>query len=1218
MRAILRFFGLWVLPLLVTVMLLLLGFAYWCAASEPGTRWLLRTVAAQLDGAAQGVHGTLRDGAYVEGLSLALPDADVRVVGLHLKVLWPELLERRLHVDDLSAVRVDVALHPVPGDEPPSAEPFRMPALPIDVRLDRLALGGLGLQINGEAPPVELLSVSTAATLDRHAASVRLDHLHAAWGRMLLSIDGRLALNGLASPWPFVLDLQGFAQDRSEGSPLCLRQYLGQPAAPASASAAADSGAPAPEPAADAPPCRVDMTLHAAGSLDSLTVALGATGEGLTLDAGGDVFPDRVFPLARAHLAASLPDGSEATLRIEPQPDSAPAPGEPLALDVQIALREFDLQPWLPADLGASRLSVQGEARIGLDAAHAVRNLSLKTVFDPASRWNGQALSGTVAVERVGMGSGPLFDPQAAAAFDPAALVVSGLDVDVTLGPNRVRARGEVGAGRTDLDLQAQAPALNAMWPGLPGGARLHAILQGSLAQQSLALEGGYTPEDMKEDVLGHAPVEARLRLDGGWTQGRGWRGTLETLEAGHAGLSLRSETPVSLELDAPAGPADAQAAAVPASAEPADAASPADAPAPAAPDWAWKVGAARIAVGLDGETLLRLDHGASSGSGHRWKTSGRIDPLVVTPERIKTLQEWLGRGGVEEGGVNTPLSEQARKSRLDARLDWSLSYDDTLSGEIHLARIGGDLVVPGDVPIELGLREAALDVSIRRRAAGLSQVEADLQVATARMGSMRVRAGSPLHALPGGGLGIRPEDTKTVHVEAVSEDLAWINLFLDGGLEVGGTIHADIQGRSRPDGRWSFSGPLRGEDISLLSVDQGVRLLEGTLQAHFEGERVRLDGLRFPAVRRVTPKEWRTATWIAEEPDAQNGSLTLSGEWNLFEQGGGLDIVFHRYPILQRSDRYAMITGSLRIDSVLPKLGIRGRVEADAGWFDLDMLSNIPSLDGDVVILAPGQNSVPDDPPPPLDIDLDLTVDLGPRFYLTGYGVNSGLVGDLRLRMVAGKLTAIGELRTRGGSLDAYGQHLQLRGGRVTFQGDITNPVIGIEALRTDAAVQAGVRVAGTARRPRIDLVSYPDVSETEKLTWLLLGHGPDEGGGDMALLFSVGSSFLSNGEPFYQRFGLDELSMRSGELGSTGSILPIDSVVSSQDNSSASDIERRFIVAGKTIAKDLRASLEQALSETGTVARLSYRLMRGLRAELTVGTVTGLALVHRWFSMD
>src|SRR5690606_27716245 len=153
-------------------------------------------------------------------------------------------------------------------------------------------------------------------------------------------------------------------------------------------------------------------------------------------------------------------------------------------------------------------------------------------------------------------------------------------------------------AGRTDLDLQAQAPVLDALWPGLPGGAHLHAVLQGSLAQQSLALEGGYTPEEVEADVLGRAPAQARLRLDGGWAQGRGWRGTLETLEAGHAGLSLRSETPVPLELDAP--------------------------------DWAWKVGAARIAVGLDGQALLRLDHVASSGAGGRWDTSGRVDPLVV------------------------------------------------------------------------------------------------------------------------------------------------------------------------------------------------------------------------------------------------------------------------------------------------------------------------------------------------------------------------------------------------------------------------------------------------------------------------------------------------------------------------------------------------------------------------------------------------------------
>src|SRR5699024_7330387 len=103
-------------------------------------------------------------------------------------------------------------------------------------------------------------------------------------------------------------------------------------------------------------------------------------------------------------------------------------------------------------------------------------------------------------------------------------------------------------------------------------------------------------------------------------------------------------------------------------------------------------------------------------------------------------------------------------------------------------------------------------------------------------------------------------------------------------------------------------------------------------------------------------------------------------------------------------------------------------------------------------------------------------------------------------------KLTGQGAVQTRGGAIETYGQRLQLRRGTVTFQGDISNPVLGIEALRSDLAIQAGVRVGGTAKKPKIDLISYPEVSEIEKLSWLLFGHGPDESEGDMALLVSVG----------------------------------------------------------------------------------------------------------------
>ncbi|HET8703243.1 translocation/assembly module TamB domain-containing protein [Castellaniella sp.] len=1180
----LRAFGIWGLPPIVLALALAVGFAVWCVSSAAGTRWLLRTVAGQLDGEVHGVRGTLVHGLYVEGLSLGLADADVRVVGLHLKALWPELLDRRLHINDLSAVRVDVDLRTAPSAAPAQDEPFTMPALPLGLRVDRLALGGLGLRVNGEPLPVDLLSVSTALTLDAHTATVMLDQLQAAHGDTLLRLQGSLALRGLAAPWPFELNLHGSAQDHGPQSPVCLRRLL-----------APGDDANGSEPSGAGDDCRVEIDLRLAGTLQALNLQASGRGAGMELQARAEILPGQSFPLGAAQADLRLPGDTRVTLDVRPQAQEA---GGLRPILAQWTVRQLSPDPWLPPGLGPTLLNLKGELRARLDAEQRLQDLGLDMAFDGPNRWNGHPLSGKIRLDRLSRVVGPLFDARAAGPADFMGLRVAGLDVDLALGPDRIRAGGDASVAASRLTLQARLPALAALWPGLPGGAELDFAVSGPLADHQGRLQARYAPPDARDGVPGQAPASLDLAFGGGWTQAQGWRGRLTALRAEHAGLVLDSQAAVPLAFDDAGG---------------------------------WQVGQADIGLALDGETLLHLRHQASAGGPGRWETRGRIDPLTITPERIARLQAWLGRAGARQGGVRTHLSEQARHSRLDASLDWNLAFDGALSGDIHLARQGGDLIVPGDVPIELGLEDARLDVAIRRTGAGLSRADADLRIRTREMGSVRLRADTPVHATPGGGLALRPQDERHLRFEAQSEDLAWVNLLLGGQMEVGGTLHADIQGRSRPDGHWTLSGPLRGDGLRVLIADQGVRLLDGTLQAHFDGTRLLLDHLRFPAVRRVVPKEWRTATWIAENPDAQGGGLDVSGAWDLAAGDGQADIAFRRYPILQRSDRYAMVSGDIQVRMTLPEIRIGGKITADAGWFDLDMLNAIPALDGDVVVLAPGQTmeslACPDAPAqaagpcpgssPPLDLAANLTIDLGPRFYLTGFGVNSGLVGSMDLRLQDGKLTALGQLRTRGGSIDAYGQHLQLRRGTITFQGDVANPVLDIQALRTDVAVQAGVRVAGTARRPRIDLMSRPEVSETEKLSWLLLGHGPDQGGADMSLLFSVGSSFLSGGEPFYKRFGLDELSMRSGELGSTGSILPVESVVSGLD-AGASPIEQRFVLAGKALTDDLRLSLEQALAQTGTVARLSYRLMRNLRAEVTTGTVSGLALVYRWFSMD
>jgi translocation and assembly module TamB len=1156
-----RLFGLWGLPPLVLALLLVLGFAAWCVTSAPGTRWLLQTVAGQLDGEARGVQGSIVHGLSVEDLSLSLPDVDVRVVGLHLKALWPELLQRRLHIDDLSAERLDVDARSPPQAAGPPPEPFRVPALPIGVKVDHFALGGLNLTINGAEPPVRLLSVSTALTLDARAATVVLDELRAVHEATLLELDGRLALQALAAPWPFTLDVRAKAQAQGADSPVCLRPLLQGGQAPAEAA------------------CQVDLDLHLDGSLDAVQLRASGRGEGMTLAAEATLYPDRAFPLGPARLDLGLPGDAGVALTVTPQ---APAADGLRPLEAQFAVRQLRLDPWLPPGVGATRLNLQGTLQAHLTPGHQLQDAALRVSFDGPNQWNGQALSGHVRLGRLARTQGPLYDAQAPAAPDWLALVASGLDIDLSLGADRIRATGDLAAAASQLRLEARMPALAALWPGLPGGADVDLDSRGSLADHRATLKARYTPADARAGVPGQAPLDLDLGVAGGWTAAGGWRGRVSGLQVEHADLGVRSQAPITLGLD-PAG--------------------------------AWQVGPATLDVSLAGDSLLKLQHQASQGAEGRWATRGRIDPLVITPERIEQLQQWLGRAQAQAGGVRTALSDEARHSRLVTRLEWNLDFTDALAGEIRLRRLDGDLTVPGDVPVRLGLQAASLDLVIRRLGAGLSRAEADLQVNTAEMGRMRLRADAPVHAAPGAGLAVRTVDEKHLRLEAVSENLAWINLFLDGALEIGGTVHADIQGRSRPDGRWVFTGPLRGEKLRLIEADQGVRLMDGTLQAHADGSRLVLDHLRFPAQARVKPKEWRTATWVAENPEAQGGYLDVSGQWDLYAQEGGTQVSFYRYPILQRADRYAMISGNIQVRATLPQIRVQGKIVADAGWFDLDMLNNIPALDGDVVVLKPGQKVV-EPPAPPPDLTADVTIDLGPRFYLTGYGVDAGLVGSLDLSLREGRLKALGALRTRGGAIDAYGQHLQLRRGTVTFQGDVTNPVLDIEALRTDVSVQAGVRVAGTARRPRIDLVSRPEVSETEKLTWLLLGHGPDAGG-DMTLLFSVGGSFLSGGEPFYKRFGLDELSMRSGALGSTGSVLPVDTVVSGMDTG-ASPIEQRFVLAGKTLTSDLKVSLEQALAQTGTVARRSYRLMRRLQAEVTVGTVNGLALVYRWVSKE
>jgi translocation and assembly module TamB len=460
--------------------------------------------------------------------------------------------------------------------------------------------------------------------------------------------------------------------------------------------------------------------------------------------------------------------------------------------------------------------------------------------------------------------------------------------------------------------------------------------------------------------------------------------------------------------------------------------------------------------------------------------------------------------------------------------------------------------------------------------------------------------------------------------------DIGWVDIFTGDATEVGGSIKADVNFEGTPDvpnSPWRTNGTISGTGLRFIRIDDGVRLVDGTLAARLQDDSLILQSLRFPTAERVTPGDSRIRDYL-KTADAQGGYLSASGNWSLSKSTGTISIDVHRYPAVQRSDRYIMLSGKIDLNAALPRLSISGNLTADCGWVSLEVLSQVPTLDDDVKIIRVGTrpgdgggDSSGDDSGSsgPLAINMDLKVDLGSRFYITGMGLDAGLAGALDIRDADGRLTGVGAVRTRSGRIDAYGQRLQITQGVITFQGALDNPLLDIEALRVNQQVQAGVKVTGTARRPRIDLVSIPDVSEVEKLSWLILGRAPNQGGNDAALLISAGTSLLGGGEPFYKRFGLDDVSMRSGTIGSSGSLLP-DQTVASQVTQSSTDstLATQFLVASKNFSNGVTLSVEQAMAGSQTVGRLSYRLARHWSVDLKGGGVTGLALVYRTFFED
>ena len=430
----------------------------------------------------------------------------------------------------------------------------------------------------------------------------------------------------------------------------------------------------------------------------------------------------------------------------------------------------------------------------------------------------------------------------------------------------------------------------------------------------------------------------------------------------------------------------------------------------------------------------------------------------------------------------------------------------------------------------------------------------------------------------------------------------------LSGEVLLGGT-------RSAP----TWKGRIEAEALGLSSLLEGVNLKNGQLQAQFAGNRLDIERLYLEG---GTPNPTRILgrSGNLTEAPTQGGNLNGSGfiVYDPASGGNGIQMdvraQLHNLQVLVRADRQMGISGDLRARMEDEQLHLHGALTVDRAALLLADTS-APTLDEDVHVQSAAlreqdaarkvleARKAARAPAPEgsvraaLKPDLHLTLDLGPDFALQGYGLTTRLTGKLTLR-TGPRLT--GEIHTEQGRYRAWGQSLDIEQGTIRFNGPLDNPSLDIIALRPNIPVQAGVKVAGSATAPRVQLYSDPVLPDAEVLSWVVMGRDPASGGAETALLQQAALALLSNST--------------GGGVGNLASNLGLDEV----GFKGANGAEGAALTVGKRISQDLYLSYEQSLDGAMGTLFIFYDLTKRLTLRGQTGEQTAMDLIYTKRSKD
>ncbi|MEP7297148.1 MAG: translocation/assembly module TamB domain-containing protein [Burkholderiales bacterium] len=548
----------------------------------------------------------------------------------------------------------------------------------------------------------------------------------------------------------------------------------------------------------------------------------------------------------------------------------------------------------------------------------------------------------------------------------------------------------------------------------------------------------------------------------------------------------------------------------------------------------------------------------ATSGGFAQIEAEAEVEPLRIAP-LLARAQPDFGWGG-----------DLAVSAHLKLR------SAPTFSADIVIERSSGDLTVTE----ELGTR-----------ALGLTDLRFGLAADNGVWNFTQGLAGKTLGVAAGAVVvRTRPEATwppADAPIQGVLElqvaDLGTWGTWVPPGWRVAGALHASagINGRF---GAPEYSGEVVGTQLGVRNFLQGVNVSDGDVAIHLEGTSARIE--RFHA-------------------KGGNGTVKLEGSASLGDAPKAvLQVTADKFQLLGRVDRRIVTSGQGKLQLDATSLAFDGRFGVDEGLIDFSR-SDAPALSDDVEVVrakgvpAPGDAaSAPPVSNPKRAVALDLRVELGDKLHLRGRGIDTDLGGDLRITSPGGRLAVNGTVRATEGTYAAYGQKLTIDKGLITFNGPIENPRLDIEATRPNIDVRVGVAVTGLATNPRIRLFSEPELSEIDKLSWLVMGRASDGlGRTDTALVQRAALALLAGEgggitDQLTKAIGLDDIGVRQTD----------------------GEVRETVISLGKQISRRWYVGYERGLNATTGNFQLIYRIAQRFTLRAQSGSDNAVDLIWTW----